>query len=448
MIDQPEALQDHAQHERRFGHGELPADAGALAVPERLEGMARHFGLALGREIVGVEDFGLRSPDRLVAMEHRRQHRHEGALAQLVFPADRLVLVRVQAEGRRGRPQPERLLQDLADIDELVDLLRRRLCIHVAPEYAIHLLIGLLQHVRIVQQEVDGEGQHPARGLVTGNQEGVHLIADVDVVEPLARLLVLPAQHEAQQVGLGGVVRRDLPALADDPVGDPVHEADIFLELLAGLALGDVLKRQAAHLHHRLERAHQRFDIGMVVAAIERVEAVVEPTQADRVERECGHVPHDVDLLVGVQPFPLGHKLVGDIEHALVIGLHHPVREGRQQDVVRLLPVGFLGLGGEQGVAAEHAHPAQRAADRLVEPFLVAQLGHQVGARHDDERRAHHVQPEDRSLLAGNPHQILDRRPAVHGQHVAQQRRARRMGNRVQFVSRHEASFLPVLRSL
>ena len=95
---------------------------------------------------------------------------------------------------------------------------------------------------------------------MAGDQEGVHLVADVDVVEPLAALLVDAAQHEAQQVGLGLVFGGDLAALADDAVGDAVHEADILLELPAALALGDVLERQAAHLHHRFERTHQRFD--------------------------------------------------------------------------------------------------------------------------------------------------------------------------------------------
>ena len=239
------------------------------------------------------------------------------------------------------------------------------------------------------------------------------------------------------QVGFGLVFGGDLAALPDDAVGDAVHEADILLELPAALALGDVLERQAAHLHHRFERTHQRFDIGMVVAAVERVEAVIETAQADRVERERGHVAHHVDLLVGVQPLPFGDQLLGDVEHALVVGLHHAMREGGQQDVVRLLPVGLLRLGGEQRVAAQHAHPAQRTAHRLVEALLVAQLGHQVGARHHDQRRAHHVEPEDRPLLAGDAHQVLDRRAAVDREHVAQHRRARWMGNRMQLVARH-----------
>ena len=137
--------------------------------------------------------------------------------------------------------------------------------------------------------------------------------------------------------------------------------------------------------------------------------------------------------------------LLGDVEHALVIGLHHAMREGRQQDVVRLLPVGLLRLGGEQRIAAQHAHPAQRAAHRLVEALLVAQLGHQVGARDDDQRCAHHVEPEDRALLARDAHEVLDRRAAVDREHVAQHRRARRMRNRMQLVARHGMAVLPVL---
>ena len=203
VVDQAEALQDQAQHQGRLGHGELPADAGALAVAERLVGVRRHLGLAVGREVLGIEHFGARSPNGLVAMQHRRQHGDEGAFAQLVFPADRLVLIGVESEGRRGRPQPQRLLQDLADIDELVDLLRRGLGVDVAAQHAVDFLVGLLDHVRIVQQEVDRERQHPARGLMARDQEGVHLVADVDVVQPLAAVAVDAAQHVAEKVGLG-----------------------------------------------------------------------------------------------------------------------------------------------------------------------------------------------------------------------------------------------------
>ena len=175
----------------------------------------------------------------------------------------------------------------------------------------------------------------------------------------------------------------------------------------------------------------------MVVAAVERVEPVVEAAQADRVEGERGHVAHHVDLLVGVQPLPLGDQLVGNIQHPLVVGLHHAMSECRQEDVVRLLPVGLLRIGGEKRIAAQHAYPAQRAAHRLVEAFLVAELLHEVGSGHHDQRRTHHVEPEDGALLARDAHQVLDGSAAVDGEHVAEQRRARRMGNRMQLVARH-----------
>ena len=48
VVDQPEALQDHAEREHRLLQRELAPDAGALPVAERLEGVGRQraFGLA------------------------------------------------------------------------------------------------------------------------------------------------------------------------------------------------------------------------------------------------------------------------------------------------------------------------------------------------------------------------------------------------------------------
>ena len=52
----------------------------------------------------------------------------------------------------------------------------------------------------------------------------------------------------------------------------------------------------------------------------------------------------------------------------------------------------------------------------------------------DDERRAHHVEPEDRPEFLGQPHQMLHRRGRVQRQHVADHRLVRRMRDRTQFV--------------
>src|SRR5450432_1747001 len=88
-----------------------------------------------------------------------------------------------------------------------------------------------------------------------------------------------------------------------------------------------VLHRETADHHDGLERAHQRFDEGMIIAPVERIEMIVESAEANGVERQRGHVVDDVDLLVAVQPLPLLYELFGDIDHARVIGLHGAVAE-------------------------------------------------------------------------------------------------------------------------
>ncbi len=65
-----------------------------------------------------------------------------------------------------------------------------------------------------------------------------------------------------------------------------------------------------------------------------------------------------------------------------------------------LAPVRLGGVGGEQAVAADRAHAPQRAADRLVEALLVGELIDEVVTGDDHDRRAHHVEPEDRTELA------------------------------------------------
>ena len=171
-------------------------------------------------------------------------------------------------------------------------------------------------------------------------------------------------------------------------------------------------------------------DERVIVAAVERIEAVIEPAQADGVERQRGHVVDDVDLLVGVQPLPFLHQLLGDIDHARVIGLHGAVAERLQQDVVRLAPVRLVGIGGEQAVAADRAHAPQWPAHRLVEALLVAELIDKVVAGDKDDRCAHHVEPEDRSELPGEPGEVLHWRRRIQRQHIADHRLGRRLRDR------------------
>ncbi len=294
----------------------------------------------------------------------------------------------------------------------------------------------------MLQQRIERARQQSAGGFVPGDQEGVDLVADVDVVELLAGGAVDAGHHGGEHVLLVFGGRRVLAALGDDLVDHLVHEGDVAGEIAPPLLHPQIFQRQAADHHDGFERAHQRLHEGVIVAPIERIETVVEAAQADGVERQRGHVVNDVDLLVGVEPLPLLHELLGDIDHARVIGLHGAIAERLQQDVVRLAPVRLGRVGGEQAVAADRAHPAQRPAHRLVETLLVAEFVDEVVAGDDDQRRAHHVEPEDRPQFLGQPRQVLHRRGRIQRQHIADHRLGRRMRNRTQSVGRrHCGSF-------
>src|ERR1700676_3204075 len=67
-VNQLESLQDHANRERCLVHRETAANTGALAVAERLPGIDRTRGLGFRTEVLRVEGFGVRSPDRRIAV--------------------------------------------------------------------------------------------------------------------------------------------------------------------------------------------------------------------------------------------------------------------------------------------------------------------------------------------------------------------------------------------
>ncbi len=434
VVHQLEPLQDHAEHERRLDEGELAADAGPLAVAERLVGVGRAPLLGLAREVVRIEDLGALAPHRGIAVEHGREHHDLVRLLHPVRPADRGVLVGREGEDRGGGPEPQRFLQHLTDVGQLVDLGVGRRHRGVGAEDPVHLLVGAREHLRILEQEVGGEGQEAARRLVPRDQEGDHLVADVEVLEPLAALAVHAGEHAAQQIRLRGVIPALLPTLLDDPVHHLVHVPDVGLELALPVLLDQALERQAPRLHRGPEGPDHRPHERMVGIAVERVEAVAEPAQPDGVEGERRHVVGDVDLVVDVEPLPLEHQLLGDVDHHRVIALHRARPEVGQEDVVGPRPVRLLGVGGEEAVAREGAEPAQGALDALVEARLVAELVDQGEARDHHDRLAHHVEPVDGPVLARERHHVLDRGADPEREQVAQDERARGMRDRIEEV--------------
>ena len=136
-------------------HGETAADAGALAVAERLPGVDRTRRLGLLAEILRIEGVGIRSPHAGVTMQRQHKHGDKGVFLELVFAADGLVLKRRDAVGRRRRPQPQRLFQNLRDVGELRDLLIGRPGRKIGPEHPIDLFIGLPEHLGMFEQRIE-----------------------------------------------------------------------------------------------------------------------------------------------------------------------------------------------------------------------------------------------------------------------------------------------------
>ncbi len=87
-------------------------------------------------------------------------------------------------------------------------------------------------------------------------------------------------------------------------------------------------------------------------------------------------------------------------------------------------------------------------AHHLVEALFVGQLVDEVMAGDDHDRRAHHVEPEDRPQLLGEPGQMLHRRAGIEREHVADHGLGRRLRNRTQSVlGRHCRMCFPCLLS-
>ena len=391
VINQLETLQDHADRERRLMHRKAAPDAGALTVAERLPGIDGPRGLSLAAEVFRIERVRVRSPHRRVAMQCQRKHQNKHVLLELVFATDGLVLQRRDAIGGRWRPQPQGFLQNLRDVGELCHLLISRPGIDIGPEHPVDFLIGFPENLGMLQQRIERAGQQAAGRFVPCNQERVDLVADVDVIEVLAGGAVDARHHGSEHVLLVRGGFGILAALGDDLVDHLVHEGDVTCEVAVAVAQPQPFERKAAGQHDGLERTHQRLDERVIIFSIKRVKTVIESTQPDGVERQCCHVVNDVDLLISIQAFPLLDQLLGDINHARVVGLHGAVAERLQQDVVRLAPVRLIGIGGEQPIAADGTDAAQRTAHRLVETLLVRELVDQIMAGNDDERRAHHV---------------------------------------------------------
>jgi hypothetical protein len=228
VVDQVEALKNHAQREHRLLQRELATDARALPVAERLEGIHRPLALGFAAEVVGVELVGVLAPHALVTVQRQRMHDDHVLLLDRVLAADGRVFLGAHRDGRRRRVQPQRLFQHLHHVLQAIDLRIGRLLRGVGPEHAVDLGLRLGQGLGVLQQEVGRERQQAAGGFVSRDEKFDALVADHLVVELLATLLVHARDHVAQQVGLGGDVGAARAPLLDDVFHHLVHEADVL----------------------------------------------------------------------------------------------------------------------------------------------------------------------------------------------------------------------------
>ncbi len=241
---------------------------------------------------------------------------------------------------------------------------------------------------------------------MAGDEEGDDLVADVGEVQGGAVGGVRGAEHEAEQVVGRGVAGGRTGG--DDLVDDAREEVGVLPERLV---LGGVVAvRRASELAHApLQAADHGSDEGVRLVAGERLEVVAEPGEADGVERHPRHVLGDLDGgAPGEVAVPAADQAACDAEHGGVVGAHGAQGEGGHQDVVRLGPVGFVVVGGEQPVGGEFADVLQPGPDALGEPFLVGELGDQVEPRDEDDAAAVPDAAVDGAVLPGQLHGLLD----------------------------------------
>jgi hypothetical protein len=278
--------------------------------------------------------------------------------------------------------------------------------------------------MRVAEQQRESEGEQARGGLVAGDQEGQHLIADVEIVEAFSRLRIDRRDHQVQEI-----VRLDrvFAPFGDDVVDQLVHLGDVGVELALGLLGEPVLDRQAGDRVQRLaERASERFEEAVELLLFEAVEAVAEASDRNRVEGQPSHVVGDEDV-VSFELRPFRDQLVADFQDQAEIALHRALAEGGEQDAVRLAPVRFLAERGEQAVARKAADHAQAGSRHLAEARLVAKLCDQIGGRDEQADAAAEAQFENALRhRAGHVEQVTDQPRLRDLMEVADDRQAGR----------------------
>jgi hypothetical protein len=121
-------------------------------------------------------------------------------------------------------------------------------------------------------------------------------------------------------------------------------------------------------------------------------------------------------------------QLLGDVVHTAKHPLKRRWPEGRHQDPMRLLPVGFLCLCGEQAVANEIPHLPQGISQHLAETGFVAYFVDELLGGDGDDAAVEELDTDDGAVTLGELGYSQDALAGVDIGQVADHRLRRRLG--------------------
>lgn len=273
-----EALQDERDVDQHLLLGERPSNAAPHAHAKRLPRVRRQ--LVHVQHALRLELRRVLAPDGGVAVQAAEVDDDGVVGRDLVAATEHRVVLGAALDLADGPVEAERLLEAGVDVLELVEVLDRD---RVVAEHRVDLLLRFVELLRVFEEVVEEVGQRAARRLVARDQEGDHLVADVLVVELLARDGVGGVEHRVEQV-VDARVRVGF-ALRDDVVAELVHRVDVVLHLLVGpqAEFGLHLRPVGALAALEQDGGHLVGE-GMHVLGVEVVEPVVEGAESNRVE--------------------------------------------------------------------------------------------------------------------------------------------------------------------
>ena len=246
----------------------------------------------------------------------------------------------------------------------------------LAAEHPVLLLAELGDDVGVARQLVHHEGQGRGRGVVTGEHQGHHLVADLLVGEALPRL-VAHADQQAEDVHLAP--GRGCPALGDLAVDDLVEHGARAHHLRPGRA-GAAQQAQVEVGPVEAERPLEVLGGGGALAGLVGVEPEQRPHRDPH--RQPAHPLVDVDDLARPQALDRRRRL-GD--HRLHRSRDLLAVEGGHHDLAGAVVVGVVDR--QQAVAEQR----DQVAEARLAPVEVLRVGDgdevvRLGTEHEDHR--------------------------------------------------------------